>query len=705
VNNADFIAVHNQTYLDKYDTVGELKHGGIFLLNCDWTEEELGEKLPAHVKRALVEKDASFYIIDANRISRELGLGDKASSVLQSSFFALANIVPVDEATGHMKDAIRETFKLKGGNIVEMNIAAVDGGVRGAKKIEIPTTWGQISCDEDKGSKSASYEDEPAFIREIARPITELRGDSLPVSVFKNCSDGTMPLGTTAYEKRGIATSLPVWVKENCIQCNRCSYVCPHAAIRPYLLDEAEMAGIPEGFETLPAAGSALKDLTYTLLVSDLDCTGCGCCANECPAKEKALFMVPADEKVIHMDHWEYGLRITEKEGRFDPFTIKGSQFKQPLCEFSGACAGCGETPYAKLLTQLFGDRMYWANATGCSQAWGSPMPSFPYTVNKKGQGPAWSNSLFEDNAEFAYGMLLATKQQRARVRENVESLKDAIENSGSKEGRPGIIHSAACAWLDAFNDSRKSAEVSDALICALKETDGLGSVEKKYIEKILEASDQLVKKTVWMYGGDGWAYDIGFGGLDHVLAMGEDINVFVVDTEVYSNTGGQSSKATPLGAVAQFQSSGKKSLKKDLGMQMIPYRNIYIASVAMGADPAQLVKALKEADEYPGPSLVIAYTPCIAHGIKSGMEDIQGEMKRAVESGYWSLYRYDPRKEVPFQLDSKLPTKSYRDFIEGEVRYSSLEISFPENAKELFAKAEEEAKKRYQELEKLAKP
>ena len=688
VNRADFIAVHNQLYLEKYDTVSELKPGGTFLLNCEWTEDELNEKIPTAVKKALAEKKASLYIIDANSISRELGLGDKASTVLQAAFFALAKIVPVDEVAGYMKDAIRATFKLKGKQIVNMNIAAVDAGLGSAKKVKIPDAWTWIPHEETGRRKKDGGGSEPAFIRDIAGPINALKGDDLPVSVFAGCADGTMPLGTTAYEKRGIATELPVWTKKNCIQCNRCAFVCPHAVLRAYLLDEAEKAGAPIGFETVPAKGKDLEGFAYSLQMSDLDCTGCGCCVNACPAKEKALHMVPVSEKELQPDCWEYGLGITEKEGRFDIGTVKGSQFRTPLCEFSGACAGCGQTPYAKLLTQLYGDRMYWANATGCSQAWGSAMPSIPYTANQKGKGPAWSNSLFEDNAEYAFGMLLAMRQQRARVRGLVEALP------GSKG-----LGKAAAEWLETFDDLERSAGASERLVVALE-----NAPRRADIEEILRAKDQLAKKTVWMFGGDGWAYDIGFGGLDHVVATGEDLNILVSDTEVYSNTGGQSSKATPLGAVAQFQSSGKKSPKKDLGRQLMPYGNIYIASVAMGADMNQLVKALTEAESYPGPSVVIAYTPCIAHGIKAGMGNIQDEAKRAVESGYWPLYRYDPRKEVPFQLDSKAPTMSYRDFIAGEVRYASLEISFPENAEVLFAKAEEDAKKRYAELERMAK-
>jgi pyruvate-ferredoxin/flavodoxin oxidoreductase len=511
-----------------------------------------------------------------------------------------------------------------------------------------------------------------------------------------------MPLGTTAYEKRGVATIIPIWIKEHCVQCNRCALVCPHAAIRPYLLDGNETAEAPEYFETVPAIGGGAKGLDFSIQISDLDCTGCGSCANVCPAKAGALRMIPADEKKTMADCWEYGLAIDEKENVFDVNTVKGSQFRQPLCEFSGACAGCGQTPYAKLLTQLFGDRMYWANATGCTQAWGAAMPSIPYTKNKKGKGPAWSNSLFEDNAEFAFGMLLAVGQQRARVRKSVEALR--AELSGADDGAGAALEKAIDGWLGSFDDANASERASQNLVRALGACrDGMSLRLARHAEDIMRSSDHLAKKTVWMFGGDGWAYDIGFGGLDHVLAAGEDINVFIVDTEVYSNTGGQSSKATQMGAVAQFQSSGKKNPKKDLGRQMMTYGNIYVASVSMGADPSQLVKALAEAESFPGPSLVIAYTPCIAHGIVSGMANVQNEMKRAVESGYWPLYRFDPRNDVPFQLDSKPPTLPYRDFIKGETRYAALEISFPGNAGLLFSEAEKEAKKRYSEYEKMA--
>ena len=498
-------------------------------------------------------------------------------------------------------------------------------------------------------------------------------------------------MGTTAYEKRGIATQIPVWDAQQCLQCNRCSYVCPHAVLRPYLLDETEAAAAPAGFAMAQAKGPGAEKYCYSLQISEMDCTGCGSCVSCCPASGKALRMEPVERELTLTDAWRYGLTVTEKPV-FDVSTVKGSQFKRPLCEFSGACAGCGETPYAKLLTQLFGDRMYWANATGCSQAWGASMPSIPYTVNQQGKGPAWSNSLFENNAEFSLGMALSVKQQRRRVRQDVEQLNAMTDT----------LRAPIARWLETFDDIHASAAASDELAAALKQAvlSGQADVLRR---SILSRRDQLAKKTIWMYGGDGWAYDIGYGGLDHVVALGEDVNVFVIDTEVYSNTGGQSSKATPLGAVAQFQASGKKSSKKDLGKMMMSYGSCYVASVAMGADMNQLVKAITEAEAFPGPSVIVAYTPCISHGIKAGMDKVQQEMKWAVDAGYWTLYRYNPLAEKPFTLDSKAPTLGYEDFLRGESRYSALDITFPENAKELFARAAEQARRRYESYAKMA--
>ena len=699
VSNADFIACHNQTFLDKYDILSELKQNGTLLLNTHWTLKELDENLPAKVKRALVEKNANLYIIDANAIAREIGLGEYASMVLQASFFSLADIIPMEEAIGLMKKAAEKSFAKKGEKVVAMNLAAIDKGAEGVIKVDIPEDWKNAaektgSVEENAGTELES--NEPEFIRNILRPINALKGDDLPVSTFIGYEDGTMPLGTTAYEKRGIATRLPVWNGEVCAQCNRCSFVCPHAVIRPYLLSEEEMANAPEGFEAVSAKGIKTADgegkLYFSIQVSDMDCTGCGSCVASCPMKDKALKMEQVDRKLELTTSWEYGLTISEKHV-FDYETVKGSQFRQPLCEFSGACAGCGETPYAKLLTQLYGDRMYWANATGCSQAWGAAMPSIPYTVSKDGRGPAWSNSLFENNAEFCLGMYLSVQQQRFKTRAWIEELKEL---------QPELTE-LIDDWLATFTDVSASMPASEKLQAALE---GASFTDRADELKtlILRHPEHLAKQPVWMYGGDGWAYDIGFGGLDHVIAMNQDINILIVDTEVYSNTGGQSSKATPLGAVAQFQAAGKKTGKKDLGKMMMAYGNCYVASVAMGADMNQLMKAITEAEAFPGPSLIIAYAPCINHGIKAGMDQAQAEMKRAVESGYWPLYRYNPmNREHPFTLDSKEPTLSYQEFLEGEVRYASLHQTFPENAKALFAQAEKEAKERYESYKKLA--
>ncbi len=702
VSDADFIACHNQTFLDKYEIVGELKHGGTLLLNTSWRGEELEENIPAHVKKELADKDAKLYTIDANAIANELGLGDHASMVLQAAFFALADIIPMEEAIGLMKKAAKKSFGKKGDAVVNMNLAAIDRGAEGVAKVEIPGSWKTAEDTDSHGGAEAicggkdtgkdTGKDEPDFIKNILRPINELKGDDLPVSTFIGYEDGTMPLGTTAYEKRGIATRIPVWNAEACAQCNRCSFVCPHAVIRPYLLTEEEVRNAPENFITVPAKGIKEEKLYFSIQVSDMDCTGCGSCVASCPLSGKALKMEHVTEKLTLTPEWEYALTISDKDV-FDHETVKGSQFRQPLCEFSGACAGCGETPYAKLLTQLYGDRMYWANATGCSQAWGAAMPSIPYTVSKEGRGPAWSNSLFENNAEFCLGMYLSVKQQRSKTRAWIEELKE----------RQPEFTEVIDEWLSTYNDVSASMPASNKLQATLESADLKDrSAELKML--ILRHPEHLAKQPVWMYGGDGWAYDIGFGGLDHVIAMGEDINVLVVDTEVYSNTGGQSSKATPLGAVAQFQAAGKKSGKKDLGKMMMAYGNCYVASVAMGADMNQLMKAITEAEAFPGPSLIIAYAPCINHGIKAGMDQAQAEMKRAVESGYWPLYRFNPaNKDHPFTLDSKEPTMGYQEFLEGEVRYASLHQTFPENAKTLFAQAEKEAKERYESYKRLA--
>ena len=563
--------------------------------------------------------------------------------------------------------------------MIARNVAAIDAGATGIVKVDVPASWA-FASDE----AAASDENVPAVVKRLLEPINKQKGDDLPVSAFKDYEDGHIDMGLTAFEKRGIALKVPVWDSSKCIQCNKCALVCPHAVIRPYLLNDEEKANAPEGFETIPANGPQAKGLHFTMQVSTYDCTGCGSCVACCPAKEKAITMEPVALNEKQKETWNYGLSISDKGDLFNVYSVKGSQFRQPLIEFSAACAGCGETPYAKLLTQLFGDRVYWANATGCSQAWGAPMPGIPYTTNKRGFGPAWTNSLFENNAELSLGMFLSVKQQRLAQKTLVE---DYLAATGSE---------IAKKWLENYDDFDASRADTDALIAELE------TVDSDVAKKILERKDQLAKKCFWMFGGDGWAYDIGFGGLDHVVASGEDINVFVVDTEVYSNTGGQSSKATPLGAVAQFASSGKRSKKKDLGAIFQTYGNVYVAQVAMGADPNQLIKALHEAEMHKGPSVIVAYTPCVAHGIKAGMANVQNEMKRAVDAGYWTLYRYNPNAENPMKVDSKAPTMDFEEFLDGETRYAALKRTFPENAETLFKAAKEDAVVKYQKYKDL---
>lgn len=698
VKHADFIACHNQTYLQKYDIIDELNEGGTFLLNCNWTEDQLEENIPNFVKKYIAQNNISFYIIDANKVSNELGLGNHSNMVLQAAFFKLAEIIPVEDALKHMKEGVVSTYSKKGQAMVDKNMMAIDRGTESLVHVTVPSHWKTLQLDNLATDCDKQI---PAIVTNILNPINAQKGDDLPVSAFQYMEDGTMPLGTSAYEKRGIATQLPVWKKEVCLQCNQCSLVCPHASIRPYLLDNDELKNAPESFETVPGKGGNAKDYHYTLQVSALDCTSCGSCAAVCPAKEKALNMTGISQAEIHPTHWQYGLDISEKNVSDNHTTIKGTQFKQPLLEFSGACAGCGETPYIKLLTQLFGDKMYLANATGCTQAWGAAMPCVPYTTNKEGRGPAWSNSLFENNAEFSLGMCLAVNQQREAVKNQAEELLDLLP---SKETN---ITDSIKIWLTNFDSLEGSQEPSRTLVSKLNaflmEKTVTGSA-RDLAEKLLLHQDQLTKKTMWMVGGDGWAYDIGYGGLDHVFASGENVNVLIVDTEVYSNTGGQSSKATPLGAVAQFASSGKKSRKKDLGMLLMNYDNVYVAQVSMGANQNQLLKALQEAENHNGPSIVIAYAPCITHGIKRGMSYVQEEMKRAVDAGYWYLYRYDPaKKENPFTLDCKPPTIDYKDFLMGEVRYASLALSFPENEKLLFEEAKQASLEKYESYRKLA--
>ena len=697
VKTADFVACHNQAYVNLYDMLCEIKDNGTFLLNCEWDAEGLEANLPASMKRAIAQKNVKFYTIDATKIAKEIGLGNRTNTVLQSAFFKLANIIPIEDAVKYMKEAIYKSYGKKGESIVNMNYAAVDAGVNGAVAVEVPAHWADAVDAEVVEAKEV-----PAFVKDIVQPVNAQKGDDLPVSIFasEDRVNGTFPLGTAAYEKRGVATMVPAWDATKCIQCNQCSYVCPHATIRPFLLNADEQAAAPENYGAVPAkGGKAFEPYHFKMQVSVLDCLGCGSCVNVCPSKEKAITMVPLHTQMDEAANWEYSMTLSKKENPAKIDTVKGSQFEQPLLEFSGACAGCGETPYAKLITQLFGDRMYIANATGCSSIWGGSAPSTPYTTNEKGQGPAWGNSLFEDNAEYGYGMFLGVKAQRETL---AAKAKEAIA-----AGAEGTDKEALEAWLATMNLGDESKATSATLLEAAKAYTGDNAEVKATFDYIVAHADQLVKKSQWIFGGDGWAYDIGYGGLDHVLASGEDVNVFVFDTEVYSNTGGQSSKSTPVGAVAKFAASGKRVKKKDLGMMAMSYGYVYVAQVAMGANQAQLIKALKEAESYPGPSLIIAYAPCINHGIKGGMAGAQTRIKQAVECGYWHMYRFNPEltKEGknPFTLDSKEPTGNFREFIMNEVRYSSLTRTFPEIAEDLFVKTEAAAQERLESYKRLA--
>ena len=696
--NADFVACHNQSYMEKYDIVSEIKPGGTFLLNCAWDAAELDANLSADVKKYIANNDINFYTIDAIKIGKEIGLGNKTNAILQSAFFKLANIIPVDDAVGYMKAAIVKSYGKKGEKIVNMNYAAVDAGLSGLVKVDVPAEWKNA---EDKAvDKEAIKKVLPEFVEKLMVPMNALKGDLLPTSVFAGREDGTAPLGTSAYEKRGVAIDVPEWIADNCIQCNQCSYVCPHAAIRPFLLTDEEAANAPESYKVLDAIGAGdIKQYKFRMQVDPLDCQGCGVCVTACPAKEKALVMKPLDTQMPEQANWDFSLELSDKVNPMNKFSVKGSQFEQPLLEFSGACAGCGETAYAKLMTQLYGDRMYLANATGCTQAWGAAAPCVPYTTNKEGWGPAWSNSLFENNAQFSVGMVLAVEQQRERIAMKVKDLLALTEGTE--------FAVAALTWLENYEDGDRSKADSRALLAALDvlEVEGDDAAElKAYIQ---DNSEHLTKKSMWMYGGDGWAYDIGYGGLDHVLASGRDVNVLVVDTEVYSNTGGQSSKATPIGAVAQFAAGGKPTVKKDLGALAMSYGYVYVAQVALGADPNQLIKALKEAEAYKGPSLIIAYAPCINHGISKGMANSQLEAKLAVQAGYWHLYRFNPELKKqgknPFILDSKEPSMDFNEFLMGEVRYASLLRTFPETAEVLLKEAAEQAKEKYASYKKMA--
>ena len=691
INKADFVACHKASYIRKYDMVSDVKPGGVFLLNCPWTKaEEFEAHIPGQVKRYIAENNIQFYVIDGVAIGKEIGLGNRINTVLQSAFFKLANIIPADDAIQYMKDAATASYSKKGEAIVKMNHDAIDMGAQKVVKVDVPASW-KDAKDEDLSVKFDGEGKLIDYVNNILNPINSFAGMKLPVSAFVPYADGEVPLGSSAFEKRGIAIDVPEWKSENCIQCNFCSYVCPHACIRPVVLTEEEAKNAPEGIKYINMTG--LNGLYFAMAVSVLDCTGCGSCANVCPGKkgEKALVMQPLETQEAQQAVFDYAIKVPAKKEVFEKFketTVKGSQFKQPLLEFSGACAGCGETPYAKLVTQLYGDKMYIANATGCSSIWGGSCPSTPYTVNEKGEGPAWANSLFEDNAEYGYGMYLAQNTLREDLVKKVEGVKETADD-------------AAKAIIDKFLTTKE--DVNANKVAAEELVEVLSKMNTPEAAEILKDKEYLSKKSVWILGGDGWAYDIGYGGLDHVLASGDDVNILVFDTEVYSNTGGQSSKATPTGAIAKFAAAGKEVKKKDLAAIAMSYGYVYVAQVAQGADNNQCMKAFVEAGSYNGPSIVIAYAPCINHGIKGGMSIAQTEEKRAVQAGYWHLFRFDPRRTAeglnPFQLDSKEPSESYEDFLMNEVRYNSLARSNPERAKELFAKAAANAKAKYAEL------
>ncbi|MGC8765539.1 MAG: pyruvate:ferredoxin (flavodoxin) oxidoreductase [Brevinematia bacterium] len=690
VTTPDFVACHVPAYLEKFDMLKGLKKGGVFLLNSIWDEKEVLNHIPNKMKKYMAENDIKFYIINATKIAEEIGLPGRTNTIMQSAFFKVTNIIPYDLAVKEMKDAIKKTYGKKGDKIVNMNYAAVD---RGGDVIEIKVdpSWKNLKIEEEKFGERL-----PDFIKKVMVPINRLDGDSLPVSAFVGREDGTFPAGTTQYEKRGIAVNVPEWKSENCIQCNQCAFVCPHSVIRPFLLDENELKNAPAGTTTIQAIGKGLEKYKYRIQVSVLDCTGCGNCVDVCPGKQnnKALEMKPLESQLAEASRWEYfDKNVSYKDNLIEKTTIKGSQFSRPLFEFSGACGGCGETPYIKVITQLFGERMIVANATGCSSIYGGSAPATPYRAGEKGKGVAWANSLFEDNAEYGYGMALAHK----KIRNYIQELMQKAIAEGVKEE----LKAAFEEWMKVREDGQKSVEVSERIKELLKKE------SSPTLNQIKELEKYLSKKSIWIIGGDGWAYDIGYGGLDHVIASGEDINLLVLDTEVYSNTGGQSSKATPIAAIARFAASGKKIKKKDLGLMATTYGYVYVAQVAMGANRNQFLKAIIEAESYPGPSLIVAYSPCINHGLYAGMGKSQEEEKRAVECGYWHLWRYDPRLEKegknPFQLDSKEPTGNFREFLLGEVRFASLMKTFSQTAEELFKAAEEDAKRRYATYKRLA--
>ncbi|MBE6032733.1 MAG: pyruvate:ferredoxin (flavodoxin) oxidoreductase [Clostridiales bacterium] len=687
INEADFVACHNQAYVYQYDLLKGLKKGGSFVLNCTWSADELDAHLPASMKRYMAENDIQFYIINATDIAAKIGLGNRINMVMQAAFFKLANVIPVEDAVTYLKEAVEKSYGKKGANIVKMNNDAIDQGIESLVKVDIPAAW--ATAEDAPAEKKETTE----FVEKIMIPMNRQEGDNLPVSAFMDMVDGTFPLGTAAYEKRGVAVNIPEWQPDNCIQCNQCAFVCPHSAIRPVLLTAEEKAAAPATFETRAAKGKGLEDLEYRMQVSAMDCLGCGSCAEVCPSKEKALIMKPLGTQMAEAENWEYGVSVPVKDDRMNKHTVKGSQFAKPYFEFSGACAGCGETPYIKVITQLFGDRMMIANATGCSSIWGASAPSMPYCKDENGRGPSWGNSLFEDNAEYGLGMAVAVRQMREKI---ADCMNTVMAETSSEEVK------AACeAWLADYESGNPSREAAD------KVAEVLEGVDSEAAKEILDRKDYLAKKSVWILGGDGWAYDIGYGGLDHVLASGENVNVLVFDTEVYSNTGGQASKSTPTAAIAKFAASGKRIKKKDLGMMAMSYGYVYVAQVGMGADKNQFLKAITEAEAYDGPSLILCYAPCINHGLKKGMGKSQQNIKDAVDSGYWHLFRFNPELaeegKNPFTLDSKEPTGSFRDFIMGQVRYTSLAGEFPDEAEALFEEAEKQAKERLEIYKKKA--
>ena len=698
LDESDYIACHNQSYVYKYDLLQGLRKGGTFVLNTIWDQEGLEKHLPAEMKKYIAENEIEFYTINAVKIGQEIGLGNRINMICQAAFFKLADIIPVEDAVKYLKDSIQKAYGKKGEKIVNMNYQAVDAGINSLVKVEVPSSWAN-AVDERNGIVDV---EEPAFIKDILRPMSAQKGNDLPVSAFLGYEDGTFPNGTAAYEKRGVAVNVPEWITENCIQCNRCSFICPHACIRPVLVNEEELNNAPEAFKTKKATGKGFDGLQYRMQVSPMDCTGCGNCADVCPAKEKALVMKPFETQEVEVENWAYAAdttKVAPKGDIMNPNTVKGSQFRQPLMEFSGACAGCGETAYIKLVTQLFGDRMMIANATGCSSIWGGSAPSTPYTVNHEGKGPSWANSLFEDNAEYGLGQHLAVEQIRGKLTDDIQKLVSLATDEDGKQ----VFQN----WLNNKDNGEASVEASKAVVELINNAEPKTDETKVLLDSVKSRADYLVKRSQWILGGDGWAYDIGYGGLDHVLASGENVNVLVFDTEVYSNTGGQSSKSTPLAAMAKFAAAGKRSRKKDLGMMAMSYGNVYVAQVAMGADYNQFVKAVVEAEAYDGPSLIIAYAPCINHGIKEGMGRSVANEEQAVKAGYWHLYRHNPvlraEGKNPFSLDSKEPTASFRDFLMGQVRYSAIAKQFPEEAEELFTQAEESAKDRLDSYKRLA--